>query len=163
MCPGKAHSSRNQTRRCSNSGAAVRSVTAVGWRVVEALESRTLLTAVLSAHYDLAGTGVDSTETLLTPSTVNTTNFGKQFATPLDGQAYAQPLYVPGVNITSGSQQGTHNVIYVVTENDDLYAIDSNGGNVLWRDSFSHHVQPADQPSERLVDHDGPQRRCEQL
>jgi len=126
---------RFRLKNCQKPAKAERRKSALGC-CVESLEPRRLLTAVLSAHYDLSGTGVDSTETLLTPTTVNTTSFGKQFSTPLDGQAYGQPLYVPGVDITSGSQQGTHNVIYVVTENDSLYAIDADGGNILWQDSF---------------------------
>jgi hypothetical protein len=110
---------------------------------IEALEPRCLLTAVLSAHYDLSGTGADTSESLLTPSTVNTSSFGKQFATPLDGLVFGEPLYVPGIAITAGNQQGTHNVIYVVTENDSLYAIDSQGGTVLWQDSFVGTGNPA--------------------
>ncbi|HWB54162.1 MAG TPA: hypothetical protein VG722_08215, partial [Tepidisphaeraceae bacterium] len=101
------------------------------------LEQRRLLsTSVLQYHNDLVSDGVNSTEYQLTPSTVNASQFQKQFTTPVDGQVYAQPLYVPGVDITTGNQQGVHDVVYVATENDSLYAIDSNGGNVLWMTSF---------------------------
>ena len=41
-----------------------------------------------------------------------------------------------GVNITTGSNQGVHNVVYVCTEADDLYAIDADSGVVLWHDNF---------------------------
>ena len=49
---------------------------------------------------------------------------------------WPQPLYMSGVNITTGSNQGTHNVVFVATENDSLYAIDAGSGQVLWQDSF---------------------------
>ncbi|MGA7413949.1 MAG: hypothetical protein WBW33_25960, partial [Bryobacteraceae bacterium] len=104
---------------------------------VERLEPRWVLsTNVLSYHMDAQSTGVNNTETLLTPGNVNTTTFAKTFSTPLDGQAYAEPLYVSGLNITTGNFQGVHNTVFAATEHDGLYAIDSMGGNVLWYDSF---------------------------
>ena len=74
-------------------------------------------------------------ETALTPQNVNTTQFGKQFSYSVDGSIFAQPLYVPNVTIPG---QGTHNVLYVVTENDDAYAFDADGltPNPLWYTSF---------------------------
>src|SRR5438105_25532 len=111
--------------------AANRSVRAL----IEPLESRMLLsTSVLTYHNNLQSTGVNSTETLLTPASVNVSQFRKQYSVPLDGQEYGQPLYDPSINITTGSQQGVHNVIYVTTQHDSLYAIDSNGGSILWHD-----------------------------
>ncbi|HEY8748038.1 MAG TPA: hypothetical protein VIM11_08690, partial [Tepidisphaeraceae bacterium] len=97
-----------------------------------------LLTAVnvLSYHNDAASTGQNLSETALTLSNVNTSTFGKLFSTPVDGQTYAQPLYMAGVNITAGSHQGVHNVSYVVTEHDSLYAIDADTGTVLWQDAL---------------------------
>src|SRR3954453_2579186 len=88
--------------------------------MAEVLESRTLLTAVnvLGYHNDAASTGQNLLETALTPANVNTASFGKFYSTPVDGQVYAQPLYVAGQNITSGAHQGVHNVTYVVTEHD---------------------------------------------
>ena len=68
---------------------------------------------------------------------MNSRQFGKLASVSLDGYAYAQPLYVPGVGI---SGQGTHNVVYVATEHDSLYAIDADTGAVLWKDSF---INPA--------------------
>ena len=104
---------------------------------VERLEPRWVLsTNVLSYHMDGQSTGVDNTETLLTPGNVNTTTFAKTFSTPLDGQAYAEPLYVTGLNITTGNFQGVHNTVFAATEHDGLYAVDAAGGNVLWYDSF---------------------------
>src|SRR5438309_773924 len=90
----------------------------------EALESRRLLSGnVYMFHYDEA-TGVNHDETLLTPSNVNVAQFGKHWSTPMDGQVYAQPLYVSGVNVTTGLFPGVHNVAFVATEHDSVYAVD---------------------------------------
>jgi hypothetical protein len=104
----------------------------------ESLENRLFLTAVnvLGYHNDASSTGANLLETVLTPANVNTTSFGKFFSTPLDGQAYGQPLYDAGVNITTGPQPGVHNVVYSATEHDSLYAIDADTGTILWQDSF---------------------------
>lgn len=116
----------------------------------EGLEQRILLaftpTPVTRYHMDNQSNGVNSTETLLTPSTVNVNQFGKQFSTPVDGQVYAEPLYVPNLNITSGPQQGVHNVVFVATEHDTLYAIDAHGGNILWTRSFTDTTNGAVNP-----------------
>jgi hypothetical protein len=106
---------------------------------IEGLERRALLAtgpSVLTYHNDSAGTGANLAETTLTSSGLSTSNFGKLFSTSLDGYAFAQPLYVPGVNITTGSNQGIHNVVYVATEHDSLYAFDADNGTLLWKDSL---------------------------
>jgi hypothetical protein len=91
-------------------------------------------TSILTQHYDNGRTGQNTNETILTPANVNATNFGKLFSLPVDGYVYAQPLYVPGVAI---SGKGTHNVLYVATEHDSLYAFDADtGGAPLWQVSF---------------------------
>jgi hypothetical protein len=94
---------------------------------------------VLTYHNDIGRTGLNSHETILTPTNVNMSNFGKVFAYPLDGAMFAQPLYVPNVTIPG---QGVHNVAYVVTENDGIYALDADGLSVnpLWYVSL---VNPA--------------------
>ncbi|HUB24149.1 MAG TPA: fibronectin type III domain-containing protein [Tepidisphaeraceae bacterium] len=94
------------------------------------------MSSVTQYHNDAPSTGQNLTEISLTPTNVNADTFGKLSNTTVDGQVYAQPLYVPSVNITTGSYQGTHNVAYVATENDSLYAIDSLSGTILWKDSF---------------------------
>src|SRR5215467_15897085 len=78
--------------------------------------------SVLTWHNDNARTGQNLSETVLTPSNVNSTNFGKKCAYAVDGQVYAQPLYVPSVSIAGGS----HNVVYAATEHDSVYAFDAD-------------------------------------
>jgi hypothetical protein len=92
-------------------------------------------TGVLTSRNDIARTGQNLNETVLTTSNVNSTSFGKLFSYPVDGQIYTQPLYVPNVSI---SNQGVHNVVYIATENDSVYAFDADGltPNILWKDSF---------------------------
>src|SRR5438132_11260830 len=92
-------------------------------------------THVLTQHNNNARTGAYTTETVLTPANVNQATFGKLFSYPADGRIYAQPLYVPNVSITG---KGTHNVIFIATEHDSVYAFDadSNGGSnstPLWK------------------------------
>ncbi|MBZ5597619.1 MAG: pyrrolo-quinoline quinone [Acidobacteriia bacterium] len=85
---------------------------------------------VTTYHNDNARTGQNLAETLLNPGNVNSTNFGKVGFFPVDGKVDAQPLYLSNVNI---SGQGTHNVLYVVTEHASVYAFDAAGGTVLWQ------------------------------
>src|SRR3984957_75820 len=89
--------------------------------------------SVLTQHNDNARTGLNSAETILNTTNVNTGQFGKLFAMPADGQVYAQPLYVPGVTINGG----VHNVVIIATENDSVYAYDADsGGAPLWKASM---------------------------
>ena len=86
-------------------------------------------------HNDNMRDGANLSETVLTPSNVNSANFGKLFSYPLDGLSFASPLYVENVTIPG---QGVHNVVYVATENDSVYAFDADGrsSTPLWQDSF---------------------------
>ncbi len=80
-----------------------------------------------------ARTGLQSNETLLTPANVNTAQFGQKFSNPLDGWAYAQPLYVAGLTIGGAK----HNVVFVATEHDSVYAFDADSaGPPLWHTNF---------------------------
>jgi len=79
---------------------------------------------VTSWHNDGLRSGLNPQETILTTANVNTTQFGKIFSVAVDGQVYAQPLILSGVNIGGG----THNVVYVATEHDSVYAIDAASG-----------------------------------
>ena len=96
-------------------------------------------TAVHTSLGDNARTAADVTETLLSPSNVNKTSFGKLFSQPIDYVAQAQPLYVPNVNIPG---TGLHNVVYVVTMKDSVYAYDAEGSlgsnaAPLWQVNFT--------------------------
>src|SRR5216684_1731944 len=97
-------------------------------------------TGTFTYHNDSMRTGRNQNETVLTPGNVNSAQFGKVFSFPVDGKIYAQPLYVPNVNIAG---QGAHNVIYVATEHDSIYAFDADNlqGAPLWQTSF---ISPAD-------------------
>lgn len=84
---------------------------------------------VVTYHNDNGRTG-QYRETILTTSNVNSSQFGLLFNTTLDGIVDAQPLYLSSVAIPG---KGTHNVIYMVTENDSVYAIDADNGTILWQ------------------------------
>src|SRR5271170_3532512 len=71
---------------------------------------------VLTAHNDIARTGQNLNETILTPSNVNPNQFGQLFSRQVNGEIFAQPLYVSQLAIPG---QGTHNVVYVVTATAD--------------------------------------------
>ncbi len=85
---------------------------------------------VLTYHNDNARTGQALAETILTPGNVNSTQFGKLFQVNVDGKVDAQPLYASAVTIPS---QGTHNVLFVATEHDSVYAFDADSGTQLWK------------------------------
>jgi len=88
-------------------------------------------TAVTTYHNDNYRTGWNSAETVLTPSTVSTSSFGLLAKVAVDDQVDGQPLVVPGVTITAGSNQGVHDVVYIVTGNDTGHAIDATAGTIL--------------------------------
>ena len=92
--------------------------------------------SVLTQHNDLSRSGANPSETILTTSNVNESSFGKLFTMPVDGFVYAQPLYDPSVAISGG----THNVIYVATAHDSVYAFDADSGTQYWHVSLGTPV-----------------------
>jgi hypothetical protein len=90
-------------------------------------------------HNDNFRTGQNVNETVLTPANVALASFGKLLSYPINGIAHASPLYVASVNVPG---QGFHNVVYVATEHDTVYAFDADGlsASPLWQVSF---INPA--------------------
>ncbi|MFL6445589.1 MAG: Ig-like domain-containing protein [Candidatus Sulfotelmatobacter sp.] len=96
--------------------------------------------SITTYHYDNNRTGWNSNEPNLTPTNVGSSYFGLLRTVPLDDQVDSQPLYMPAMNITSGQFQGTHDVVYVATENNTVYAIDAESGVVLLNANFGTPV-----------------------
>jgi PQQ-like domain len=92
------------------------------------------LAGVFTYHNDLARTGQNLQEYALTPAAVSGGSFGKRWSCAVDGDVYAQPLYI--ANLVIGG--GTHNVLIVATQHDSVYAIDADDQacHVFWQKSF---------------------------
>ena len=88
---------------------------------------------VVTYHNDNARTGQNLNETILTTANVNSATFGRVSSLSVDGKVDAQPLYLGNLQNIGG---GTHNVLYVATEHDSLYAFDADSGTQLWQVSM---------------------------
>ena len=87
--------------------------------------------SVLTYHNDVARTGQNLNETTLTPSSVNSSSFGKTGFLATQGKVDAEPLYVPNLQIGGAA----HNVVFVATEHDMVYAFDADNFSQLWQTS----------------------------
>jgi hypothetical protein len=88
-----------------------------------------------TAQYDNARTGAYLNEKTLTPQNVNPQKFGKLFTLKVDGDIYAQPLFLADVVVPG---KGRHDVVFIATEHDSVYAFDAYGkpSTPLWHVSF---------------------------
>src|SRR5580692_9069065 len=95
----------------------------------------TALGQVTTSQYDNLRTGATLKENILTPQNVNARQFGKLGAFKVDGAVYAQPLFLSSVEIPG---KGTHDVVFIATEHDSVYAFDATrpGDPPLWQVSF---------------------------
>ncbi len=100
-------------------------------------EKTTAAVPILTYQYDNTRAGANTNETILTPANVNTNSFGKLFSYPVDGYVYGQPLVATNVAIPG---QGTHNVLYIATEHDTVYAYDADTytPTPYWTNTFIH-------------------------
>lgn len=128
------------TRLSSNMKPAIRDLTFAALTILYGVAlvfppSASAQVQVTTSQYDNARTGSDLHETILTPGNVNPNQFGKLFTLRVDGDVYAQPLYLPSVAIPG---KGTHNVVFIATEYDSVYAFDADApSQLLWQTSFT--------------------------
>src|SRR5580658_3746961 len=136
FCPGSLFIFKGMRAKFSHP--IPRKLAAAAWAVALVLRAlwptNALATNWLTYHFDNTRDGANTNEVVLTPANVNTNTFFRLFTYPVDAEVYAQPLYMANVAVTG---QGTHNVVFVATENDTVYAFDadSNAGTnagLLW-------------------------------
>lgn len=103
--------------------AALKPVITCAALILAAATSGVAQRSVVTWHYDNMRTGANRQETILTPANVVWTQFGELFSQPVDGAIVGQALYLPNVSIPNN---GIHNVVYVATMNDSVYAFDAD-------------------------------------
>ena len=99
---------------------------------------------IITSHNDNARTGANLSETILNNRNVSVSNFGKLFTRSVDGEIYAQPLYLSQVSVAG---QETHNLVYVATEHDSVYAFDADdprASTPIWQVSLGTPVPSQD-------------------
>jgi hypothetical protein len=89
--------------------------------------------SVTTQHNDNGRTGHNSNETVLNTTTVNATQFRKLFSLLVDDEVYAQPLVMGNFEI-SGAK---HNVVFIATVNNTLYAFDGDNGKLYWTKNYT--------------------------
>src|SRR5579862_9020670 len=123
----------NDTLNLSNRNWLPRLLATAGIVALLAGEPLSAQVNVLTANYGNERTNANLAETTLTRSNVAVGTFGKLGILPVDGQVYAQPLYASGVSIPG---QGTHNVLFVGTQHNSVFAYDADSlvaPLVLWQ------------------------------
>jgi hypothetical protein len=101
-------------------------------------------TDITTFHNDVARTGLNSTESMLTQSNVNMHTFGLLRNLSVDGRVDAEPLYLSGLMVNGAA----HNVVFVETENESVYAFDSDTGVILWQDTVANLLPPGETVSD---------------
>jgi hypothetical protein len=92
--------------------------------------------SVITWGYSFQRNNVNTKEYILTPTNVRVATFGKLFSYSVDSYIYGQPLFVPKL-VVNGS---THNVVYVATQKNSVYAFDADGGGQLWKRNFGSAI-----------------------
>lgn len=107
--------------------------------------------AVLTSRNDNARTGANLAESVLKPSNVKVATFGLRYTRQLDGKVYAQPLFVPNLLMVKFEgwkvKVSRHDVVYVVTEHNTVYAFDANddtNATPLWSRTLGPAVPSVD-------------------
>ncbi len=95
--------------------------------------SNTQHISVLTQHNNNTRAGLNNQETVLTTANVNAKQFGVLFRMLVDDQVYAQPLVVGNLSIGSG----THNVVFIATVNNTVYAYDGDNGTLFWKNNYT--------------------------
>src|SRR5271155_4684921 len=120
---------------CANRHHQANILLSVGLIAAFPLGIRAMAQRVVTSQYDNARTGANLGETILTPRNVNAQQFGKLFTLKVDGDIYAQPLFLGGVEVPG---KGRHDLVFIATEHDSVYAFDAYGkpASPLWQVSF---------------------------